>query len=138
MVLWRSSATLLSWIHTPTQSICSAEETAGRSKPFTSTKQGLSLCRKGWMGPDISSGQEMLPKQGFFPDRNSGGLWKDFPLTSQRRSGQADEKKIFSFCTKQRIYKFSVMSRIKGNYDLSTTVFPHFLYLWMFLIQECL
>ena len=137
MVLWRSSETLINWIHTPMRSICSAEGTAGRSKPFTSTKQGLSLCRKGWMGPDVSSGREMLPKQGSFPGRNSVGSWKAFPSTSQRRSGQADAGKIFNLCAKQRIYKFSFLAWTKGTYDLSTMVFSPFGCLWMFPVQGC-
>ena len=113
MALWRSSVTLISWIHTPTQSICSAGGTAGRSKPFTLTKPGLSWCRKGWMGPDVSSGRGMLPKQGSFPGRNSAGLWTAFPSTSQRRSGRMGKKRIISLCAKRRIYKNSFLFRRK-------------------------
>ena len=131
----RSSATSISWIHTPMLSICSAEGTAVKSKPFTLTKQDSSWCRKGWMESDVSSGRGMLLKQGFFPGRNSGGLWKAFPLTSQRQSGSVGGRRIFNLCEKQRFYKFLFLFQVKDNGHLSTVLFLRFLDLWMFPLQ---
>lgn len=98
-------------------------------------KTGFVLMQKRLDGTGRFQWRGMLLKQGFFPGRNSGGLWKAFPSTSQRQSGSVGGRKIFNLCAKQRFYKFSVLFQVKDNGHLSTVLFLQFLDLWMFPLQ---